>query len=115
MQIINKYNLDGKLTETYYSVNNCAEQLKLDVNFVKNCIKNQTLIDSKYYLSNKLYDIFNPKPRRQYAKIFIYVYKNGKFIDKVKGKELMRLIKEHSWKRQDRHLNLIMDIMKNIK
>ena len=99
MQIINKYNLDGKLTETYYSVNNCAEQLKLDVNFVKNCIKNQTLIDSKYYLSNKLYDVFNPKPRRQYAKIFIYVYKNGKFIDKVKGKELMRLIKEHSWKK----------------
>lgn len=99
MQIIYKYNLDGKLIDSYYSVNNCAEQLKLDTNFVKNCIKNQTLIDNKYYLSNKLCDIFNAKPRRQYAKIFIYVYKNGKFIDKVKGKELMRLIKEHSWKK----------------
>lgn len=99
MQIIYKYNLDGKLIDTYYSVDNCSEQLKLDINFVKNCIKNQTLIDGKYYLSNKLCDIFNAKPRRQYAKIFIYVYKNGKFIDKVKGKELMRLIKEHSWKK----------------
>lgn len=99
MQIIYKYNLDGKLIDNYYSVDNCAEQLKLDINFVKNCIKNQTLIDNKYYLSNKLCDIFNAKPRRQYAKIFIYVYKNGKFVDKVKGKELMRLIKEHSWKK----------------
>lgn len=97
MHIIFKYNLDGKLVDEFYSINNCAEQLHLDENFIREAIKNQTLIDNKFYLSNKLYELFNPKPRRQYAKVFVYVYKKGKFIDKVKGKELMRLIKEHSW------------------
>lgn len=99
MHIVFKYNLDGKLIDEFYSIDNCAEKLHLDVEFVKISIKNQTLIDNKFYLSNKLYELFNPKPRRQYAKVFVYVYKNGKFIDKVKGKELMRLIREHSWKK----------------
>ena len=99
MHIVFKYNLDGKLVDEFYSIDNCAEKLRLDTEFVRESIKNQTLIDNKFYLSNKLYELFNPKPRRQYAKVFVYVYKNGKFIDKVKGKELMRLIREHSWKK----------------
>ena len=99
MQIVFKYNLDGKLTNEYYSIEDCAKKLHLDMEFVRNAIKNQVLIDNKFYLSNKLYELFNAKPRRQYAKVFVYVYKKGRFIDKVKGKELMRLIKEHSWKK----------------
>ena len=99
MHIVFKYNLDGKLVDEFYSIDNCAKKLHLDQEFIRTAIKNQTLIDNKYYLSNKLYEIFNAKPRRQYAKVFVYVYKNKKFIDKVKGKDLMRLIREHSWKK----------------
>ena len=99
MHIIFKYNLDGKLIDEYSSIYDCATKLHLDESFVREAVKNQTLIDNKFYLSNKLYELFTPKPRRQYAKVFVYVYKKGKFIDKVKGKELMRLIKEHSWKK----------------
>lgn len=62
-----------------------------------NYIKNQTLYDNNWYVSNKLTDEFIPKPRRQYLHQTFYVYRNNSFVGKFVGKELMKVINLHSW------------------
>lgn len=43
-------------------------------------------------------DEFILKPRKQYAKSYIYLYnQEGEFIGKYLGKEIMPIINEHSW------------------
>lgn len=92
------FNSSGKCIKEFYSYSSCEEFINSqDVN---KAIKEQCLINKKYYISNKLTDQFYPKPRRNYIHKTFYVYdKNNKFYGKFVGKELMKVINLHSWKK----------------
>lgn len=93
------YNQDGKLLMEFDNKNECSEYLKISIKEIQEAIKNQTLIYNKYYISNKIVDQFITKPRRMYLHQTFYVYKEGKFLGKYKGKEVMKIINLHSWKK----------------
>lgn len=94
------YDRDGNLSNAYITPQETSKELNIDINVVKDAIKNQHLVDNKYYITNKLVLHYKPKARRQYAKCPIYVYDtNCQLIKVVKGKELLRLLKQHSWQK----------------
>lgn len=80
------YNEDGKLLKECYSVTDT------------DALKYQTLVNG-HYISNKMMDVFIPKARVTYAKRMYYVYtKDGVLKGKYKGKEVMRVLDNYSWK-----------------
>ena len=92
------YTLNGKLIKEFNSLQDCAQFLKMDTKTVSKAIVNNAIIANTYYVSNKLTDIYIPKPRRVYLHETFYVYnKDGEFISKCTGKELMKVINLHSW------------------
>lgn len=96
-RLIHLYSSKGKLIKEFMSINDCAEYFSLSYKDIADAIKNQNMILNKYYVSDKLTDLFIPKPRRQYRKAEFHVYKEGKYIGKYVGKEIMNIIKLHSW------------------
>lgn len=87
------YNKDGKLLKEF----NKNELTDIDINFT---IRNQILIKNNYYISNYVTDEFIAKPRRQCMNLVYYVYKSdGSFVGSYKGKEIMKVINLHSWKK----------------
>ena len=94
------YSVDGKMLYEFNSADECAEYLQCPVKDVLNYIKSMQAITKDYYVSNKMMDLFISKPRRNYKSQIFYVYKeDGTFIGRYKGKEVMNVIKEHSWNR----------------
>lgn len=92
------YSKNGKLLMEFESQAKCAEYIKYDKGELSRAIKYQTLIKSKYYVSNTIVDQFIPKPRNNYKNQIYYVYDiNNNFIGEYKGKELMKAINLHSW------------------
>lgn len=92
------YNKNGKLLKEFNSRTECAKYLNYDNGELSRSIKNENLILKQYYVSDKLVDIFIPKPRVQYKNQKFYVYnKNGDFICECIGKKLMNVINLKSW------------------
>ena len=58
----------------------CADYLGLPEKIVVDAVKQQRFLLNKYYVSDKLTDIFIPKARRQYKYTKFYVYKDYKYI-----------------------------------
>lgn len=89
-----------KRSNTIYLYSKEGKLLKmLDKEYkeVSNEIKNQTLVENQYYISNKLTDQFIPKPRRQYINQTFNVYLKDAFLGSFKGKDVMKVINLHSW------------------
>lgn len=91
------YTKHGKLLQIFESVNKCSLYLNYSCGDLCRAIKNQTLIQGKFYVSDKIVDEFKPNPRRQWMKETFFVYKEGKFIGEFMGKELMPIIGLNSW------------------
>ena len=91
--IIFIYNKDGKLIKEFISYKECAEYLNISESFAKK----HPLVHNTYYISNKLTDLYKPNPRKLQKQLTFYVYTKDKFIGKYKGKDVMKVIKLHSW------------------
>lgn len=92
------YSKNGKLLREFNSKLSCAKYLKLDIKELMKYIVSQNLIDNEYFVSTKMCDLFYSKPRTRYKSAEFYVYDSDmNFITKCKGKELMKIIKLHSW------------------
>lgn len=101
------YLKNGKFIKEFLSRKECGEYLNRSETFICSAIQRQSLINNKYYVSDKLFDIFKPKARIQYIKTKFCVYdKTGKFYGEFVGKEIMNIINLRSW-------NKIRDIFKN--
>lgn len=90
------YSKKGKLLNEFQSEKECAEYIGiLDIS---KAIKNQSLVQNQYYISKKLVDEFIPKARISCKNLIYYVYdKEGNYIGRFKGKEVMKVINLHSW------------------
>lgn len=99
MQTIYLYNMDGKLLYEFANKQVCADALGLNEKGIITYINSQIIVNDEFYLSNKLTDEFKVKPRRQYNKATFYVYdKNNNLIGTAKGKKVMPIIKNFSWR-----------------
>ena len=87
-QLIYSYNEKGKLIKVWYNI-------EMDKEII-DAINHQTLYCGRY-ITNKIVDEFNPKPRREYKDQVYYVYTNNEFVGAFIGKEVMPIIGLHSW------------------
>lgn len=92
------YTKEGKLYKPIFP--------KSNKKVIVSVVNNQTLVRGKYYLQDKLTDLFIPKPRRQFKNKIFYVYKEGEFIGSYKGKEVMKVIDNHSWRKISNAINI---------
>lgn len=97
ISILHLYNIEGKLMREFTSYEECAKFIQCTISDIKYAIKNQTAINSTYYVSNKMTEQFLPKPRKNYMYQTYYVYKGDEFLGEYVGKGLMNAIKLHSW------------------
>lgn len=96
--VIYLYNKQGKLLREFITQAECARFINYDTGELSRAIKCQNLIKKQYYVSNKMVDEFVPKARKQYINKTFYIYrKNGTFIGKFIGKEIMPIIDLNSW------------------
>lgn len=96
---VHMYNKDGKLVFSFGSYPDFGEFINANIKEMNDIIYKHRFING-YYPSNKLLESFAPKARRKYLKEYMYVYnKEGDFIGKFFGKEVMTPIGTHSWKK----------------
>ena len=97
-QITYLYNKDGKYIDEFYSEKECSEFLNVTSIAVNKAIKQQSLLNKSYYVSNKLVDEFIPKAKNNYLQKTFYVYTiNNEFLGSYIGKEVMPIIGLNSW------------------
>lgn len=100
------YNKSGKLVKVFSNYDDAVKFLKCSVKQALDSIKTQRDIND-YYISNKLYSLFTPKPRRQNKSQVFHVYKDtGEYLGAYKGKTVMKVINQHSWKKLANTFNL---------
>lgn len=93
------YNKSGKLVREINSKAKAKLFFEVTDKELINLINHQIFYKG-YYISNKMTDLFIIKPRRVYHKQTFYVYKkDGEFLGKYFGKEVMKVINTHSWKK----------------
>lgn len=93
------YNEQGKCVDILGSLNQVCEILNIPIKEVLEHINKQILCNN-YYISYKLLDVYKPKIRRQLKDEKYYVYDlQGKLIKECFGKEVMNVIRCHSWKK----------------
>lgn len=97
LKITHLYDKNGKWIKQFKSRQDCANFIGSTKDAISKAISKQSLINKTYYVSDKMVDLFKPSARKQYQKETIYVYKEGVLIFKGIGKEIMPIIKEHSW------------------
>jgi hypothetical protein len=86
-KFIYQYTKEGKCIAVYDSLDDISED-------IYKALKYQLLVNNKYYYSERLFDIFKPKPRTQIKGTKYYLYTiTGEFIKEfANGKELMKFI-----------------------
>ena len=100
------YNMEGKLVKLFSEYKELSDFLKCTVKQALDAIKTQRELNG-YYVSNKLYDLFKPKPRRQNKSQIFHVYKDtGEYLGAYKGKSVMKVINQHSWKKLANTFNM---------
>lgn len=100
------YNMEGKLIKLFSEYKELSDFLKCTVKQALDAIKTQRELNG-YYVSNKLYDLFKPKPRRQNKSQIFHVYKDtGEYLGAYKGKSVMKVINQHSWKKLANTFNM---------
>lgn len=97
-KVTHLYSKEGKWLKEFLSRKECAEYIGTKEEVIVKAIKQDSLVLKQYYVSDSLVDEIKPKARKQYAKSKIYVYdENSCLIGSGIGKEVMPLIREHSW------------------
>lgn len=97
-KVTHLYSKEGKWLKEFLSRKECAEYIGTKEEVIVKAIKQDSLVLKQYYVSDSLVDEIKPKARKQYAKSKIYVYdENSCLIGSGIGKEIMPLIREHSW------------------
>lgn len=97
-KVTHLYSKEGKWLKEFLSRKECAEYIGTKEEVIVKAIKQDSLVLKQYYVSDSLVDEIKPKARKQYAKSKIYVYdENSYLIGSGIGKEVMPLIREHSW------------------
>lgn len=97
-KVTHLYSKEGKWLGEFISRKACGEYINIKEEVIVKAIKQQSLVAKNYYVSDKLFDEFVPKARRQLAKSKIYVYESdGTLVGDGIGKEIMPIIKEYSW------------------
>lgn len=97
-KITHLYGKNGKWLGEFVSRKACAEHIGTTKEAVSRAVLQNSLLLGKYYVSDKLVDLYKPKARSQYSKVPIYVYNtDSTLIAKTIGKELMPIIHVHSW------------------
>ena len=92
------YDKNGKWIKEFFSRKECGNYIGINESVISKAIKQISLIDDKYYVSDFLVDEFKPKAKKQYSKTTIYVYdSNSNLIGKGIGKQIMPIIQEYSW------------------
>lgn len=98
-EVTHLYNKDGKWLGEFISRKECGEYLGLSKETISKAVLQQSLLQKQYYVSNKLVDLFIPKPRKQHQSDLIFVYdENSQLIGQGVGKAIMPIIGLHSWK-----------------
>ena len=96
-QLIYYYYPEGKLMSIHYDDIMTKELIdQINHQTLVTLERNGSLV-SKHYITNKIVDEFNPKPRREYKDQVYYVYTNNEFVGAFVGKEVMPIISLHSW------------------
>lgn len=96
-KVTHLYSKNGKWLKEFISRKECGDYIGINESNICSAIKRQSLIKNKYYVSDKMVDIFIPKPRRQYINEKFYVYENYKYKCTCVGKELLNVLKVYSW------------------
>lgn len=94
------YNQDGKCIDEFNSRKECAKFIGCNEAAICKAVEHQRLVNKQFYVSDKLIDLFIPKPRKQYTKTTFYIYQSDpfKYIGTGIGKEIMSIIDCYSWK-----------------
>lgn len=96
---VHLYTKDGKWLTEFPSRVECAEYLNVSPTSITQAVKTQRLVQNQYYVSDKLVDLFVPRPRNQYSKTLIYVYNTqSQLVGQGIGPEIMPIINLYSWK-----------------
>lgn len=97
-KITHLYTKEGKWINEFNSIKECSEYISSSESAVSKAIQNQRLVNKTYYVSDKLYDEFTPKPRKQYINTLFYIYKEPcNLIGSGIGKEIMSILDCYSW------------------
>lgn len=97
IQCIYLYSKEGNLLGEYENMEELYKEKGIEPEIAKEYIKTQRLFSNKWYISNTIREIFDPKPRKQLSNCDFYVYKDNEFQGKYYGKEVMRKIDLYSW------------------
>ena len=99
------YNQDGKFIQEFTSRTECSKYLDCRPQSVSNALRNAKPIKG-FYVSEKIVDIFIPKPRKQLQNEIIYLYNiNGEFLGKYVGKEIFPVIGQYSFSKLNASFN----------
>lgn len=99
-QLIYYYLPNGKLVDISYNTimtKDVIDAINHQTLVVRNTSGIIKPVITEYYITNKIVDEFNPKPRREYKDQVYYVYTNNEFVGAFIGKEVMPIIGLHSW------------------
>ena len=97
---IHLYTSSGKWLMEFPNYDSCSKYLNISVAEVSDAVAQNKLVNGKYYLAVKMTDSFMPKPRKRYLHETVYVYNlDGTLVARCVGKELMKVIGLHSWKK----------------
>ena len=95
---VHLYSKDGKWLNEFNSIKECAEFINSSESAVSKAVDNSRLVNNQYYISEKLFDEFIPKARKQYINTLFYIYKEPcQLIGKGIGKQIMSILKCNSW------------------
>lgn len=99
------YDLNGKYLMDFDSRKACAEYLGCNPQSISNAVRNQNKIKN-HYVTDFMTDLFEPKPRITLKNGDFYLYhKDGEFIGKYSGKNIMEPLNEHSWRKISNAIN----------
>ena len=109
-----QYLESGKCINIYKSIYEAAKLLNIDITTLSTNIRLQSLVDNKWYFSDKLYDEFKPKPKISLRGKLIYLYKDtGEYINSFTNKDLMDYLGTKSWNTIYRSIHAQEGIYKN--
>lgn len=99
------YDNNGKFVQEFTSRTECAKFLDCCPQSVSNALRNEKIIKG-FYVSEKIVDLFIPKPRKQLQNETIYLYNvEGKFLGSYVGKEIFPIINQHSFSKLNASFN----------
>lgn len=94
-----QYDSEGNCFGMFNSINEASKVLDISIEKINEAIKMQSLVNNSFYLSCKLYDVFEPSPRKslKYVKVYLYTLE-GKFIQEFsKVSDLQKYLNVHSY------------------